>query len=188
MDFGRIPSVDDVSFVLPPLEDRSRAVLAEAARAPASTTDEWLRAGAPAWARKDWLGRFYPKATRDAAFLNVYASKVHAIELNATYYRVPDEPTIAAWIRDTPPSFHFCPKFHKTISHRKMLAQAIPEAVRFAQTLALLGPRLGPAFLQLPPWADMETLPQLDAFCLRCPATLISPLSFVTRRGLRAAR
>lgn len=188
MDFGRLPSLEGVSFALPPLDERSRPILAEASRklaqaksAQAARSEagqgaraapvEWLRAGAPAWGRKDWLGRLYPRGASDRDFLRLYAGKLGAIELNATYYRVPSEEVLDAWAADVPESFRFCPKLHQGITHRRALADAIPEALRFVERLGRLGRRLGPAFLQLPPWAGADMAPALDALLAALPET-----------------
>ena len=168
MDFGRLPRLEGVSFALPPLDPRSAPLLAAAA-APAPPAEEWLRAGAPAWARKDWLGRFYPRGAADRDFLRLYARKLGAIELNATYYRVPTEETLDAWAAEVPEGFRFCPKLHQAITHRRALAESAPEARSFAERLLRLGGRLGPGFLQLPPWAGEETAPALDALLAALP-------------------
>jgi uncharacterized protein YecE (DUF72 family) len=174
VDFGRLPDLAGVSFALPPLDGRSRAVLAagaagRAAGQGADPDEEWLRTGAPAWARKDWLGRFYPRGASDKDFLHLYARKCGAIELNASYYRVPTEDVLDAWAADVPASFHFCPKLHQSITHRRALAESIPEAQGFAERFLRLGSRLGPAFLQLPPWAGDDLLPALDALLEALP-------------------
>lgn len=168
MDFGRLPSLDGVSFALPPLDDRSHAVLA--AGQGAAAPGEWLRAGAPAWGRKDWVGRFYPRGAAEKDFLRLYARKVGAIELNASYYRVPSEGVLDAWAAEVPEGFHFCPKVHQAITHRRALAESIPEARGFAERFLRLGRRLGPAFLQLPPSAGVDVLPGLDELLAALPA------------------
>ena len=140
MDFGRLPSLEGVSFALPPLDPRSRGALTSRPPATASS-GPWLRAGAPAWARKDWLGRLYPRGTPDRDFLRAYAHRLGAIELNASYYRVPTPETLAAWAADVPETFRFCPKLHKNITHRRALAEAIPEAVDFAERFLSLATR-----------------------------------------------
>lgn len=178
MDFGRLPSLEGVSFALPPLDPRSRSILAAGAAidrgagqgaASSSPPAEWLRAGAPAWARKDWLGRFYPRGAEGRDLLRLYAKKLGAIELNASYYRVPTDDVLDAWAAEVPASFHFCPKLHQSITHRRALAESIPEARSFAERFLRLGPRLGPAFLQLPPWAGDDLLPGLDALLAALP-------------------
>jgi uncharacterized protein YecE (DUF72 family) len=168
VDFGRLSSLQGISFALPPLPERSRRALG--GRPCSEGSDEWLRAGAPVWARKDWLGRLYPKGTADKDLLRTYAQRLGAIELNASYYRVPSEEVLDAWAADVPEAFHFCPKLHKTITHRRDLGAAAPDARGFAERLLRLGPRLGPALLQLPPWLGLEALPDLDELLAALPA------------------
>lgn len=167
-----MPSLEGVSFELPELDVRSRSILGAATtegQGNEGARTEWLRAGAPAWARKDWLGRFYPHGASDRDFLRLYARKLGAIELNASYYRVPSEEVLDAWAAEVPESFHFCPKLHQSITHRRAIAEASGEALRFAERFLRLGPRLGPAFVQLPPWADLELLPEIDALLAAFP-------------------
>jgi uncharacterized protein YecE (DUF72 family) len=185
VDFGRLPSLEGVSLALPPLEDRSRRVLAASVRdgrqsspSEGQGAEEWLRAGAPAWARKDWLGRFYPRGASDKDFLRLYARKCGAIELNASYYRVPTESVLDGWAAEVPASFHFCPKMHQSVTHRHDLGGAIPEARSFAERFLRLGARLGPAFLQLPPWAGEELWPALDAVLAALPAEFRIAIEF----------
>jgi uncharacterized protein YecE (DUF72 family) len=167
VDFGWIPTVEGVSFALAPLPERSRRLLAAHAGDPGGP--DWLRAGAPAWGRKDWLGRLYPRGTPDRDLLRVYAQRLGAIEFNASYYHVPTEAMLDAWAAEVPEAFHFCPKLHQSITHGPALAESIPEARDFAQRFLRLGPRLGPAFLQLPPWLGPEALPALDALLAAFP-------------------
>lgn len=193
MDFGRLPSLDGVSFALPPLPERSRRLLAwhagtrdpQASRrdeapaptassadeplAPAASTGPWLRTGAPAWARKDWVGRLYPPGTPDKEFLRTYARRVDAIELNASYYRVPSEEVLDAWAAEVPERFRFCPKVHQSITHRRALEESADEAMAFARRFLRLGRRLGPGFVQLPPWLDAAGLGGLDALLAALP-------------------
>lgn len=167
MDFGRAQNLTGISFALPPLPARSRHLL-ESHAAGASRPD-WLRSGAPVWARKDWVGRMFPKGTPEKDFLRVYAQRLGAIELNASYYRVPSDAVLDAWAGETPEGFHFCPKLHQNITHQRALAESIPQAQSFAARLARLGPRLGPAFLQLPPWLGADALPELEALLAALP-------------------
>jgi len=172
MDFGRLASLEGVSFELPKLPDRSRALLeAHAHETPQSKGDRlWLRTGAPAWARKDWVGRMYPRGLSDKQFLKTYAQRVDAIELNASYYRVPSAEVLDAWAADAPARFRFCPKLHQSITHRRALEESADEALRFARHFLRLGEKLGPGFLQLPPWLDASGIDGLDALLAALPA------------------
>lgn len=170
MDFGRLPDLDGVSFALPPIAEKGRALL-DAARAhdASATSGPWLRSGAPAWARKDWVGRLYPRGLSDRRFLAEYAKRVDAIELNASYYRVPTAEVLDAWAAEVPARFRFCPKLHQSITHRRALEESADEALRFGRHFLRLGEKLGPGFLQLPPWLDAGGLRGLDALLAALP-------------------
>ena len=160
MDFGGLPDIEGISFALPEVPDRSRRMLARGRPA----AGDWLYIGAPAWARKDWLGKLYPTGTPPRDFLRCYARALNAIELNATFYNIPDEDTLDSWSLDTPERFRFCPKIHQSISHLHGLDGVQSETHAFCQRLARLGDRLGPALLQLPPWFASDRLATLDRF------------------------
>ena len=176
MDFGRLPSLDGVVFKLPPLEARSREVLARGGGAGV------VRIGAPAWARKDWLGKLYPHGTAPRDFLRAYARRVGAIELNASGYALPESSVLAGWMAQTPPGFRFCPKLPRAVTHEGMqaageagaaglagAAAAAQAAGEAAARFALLGERLGRGLLQLPPWFAPDRLAALDALLAALP-------------------
>ena len=53
--------------------------------------------GCPVWGHKEWVGKIYPAKTSEADFLQAYAAQFNAIELNATYYKLPEESTLLRW-------------------------------------------------------------------------------------------
>src|SRR5512143_534875 len=103
--------------------------------------------GCPIWSFKGWVGNFYPEGTKPADFLREYARRLTAVEGNTTFYAVPAEKTLEGWAAETPETFRFCPKLPRTISHAGKLVEHIDEALRFVETMSLLGERLGPMFL-----------------------------------------
>lgn len=166
MDFGRLPSVDGVRFDLPDPDPRSAAVLAGAsARGRAA-----VRSGAPAWSSRDFAKKVYPRGTRAGDYLARYAERFPAIELNATFHRIPDGPTLEGWRDATPETFRFCPKLHRDVTDR-LDAEG---ARRFGLVVSRFGVRLGPLLLQLGPsftpkrLGDLERL--LDALAGRAVA------------------
>ena len=150
MDFGKRHNLAGVDFGLPAISQATRTVLGRAG-GPGS-----VFFGAPAWARRDWIGKLFPKGTPSRQFLALYAQQATAIELNATFYNLPSEDVIAGWAAQTPEQFRFCPKLHQAISHDRGLLGVTAAAGRFCARFAGLGPRLGPFFLQLPPWFDIN--------------------------------
>ena len=94
MDFGKLTNIEGIDFELPREPARTGRVLERAGR-PAD--DAWLVLGAPAWARKDWVGKLYPTGTSPRDLLRAYARVCGAIELNGTYYNVPEPHVLAAY-------------------------------------------------------------------------------------------
>jgi uncharacterized protein YecE (DUF72 family) len=154
VDFGRLASLEGVSFALPELDPRSDAILG--GRAEASV----VRIGAPAWASRDFAKKVYPKGTKAGDNLARYAERFATVELNATFHRVPDVRTIEGWRDATPEGFRFCPKMPKATCE-----DLDPDrARRFADLVAHLGSRLGPVWLQPSPAFSPKRLPELERF------------------------
>jgi uncharacterized protein YecE (DUF72 family) len=168
MDFGRQHDPDRVSFVLPRTPDRSDHVLARGR----PDAGPWLRLGAPAWSRRDWLGKLYPRGTTQRDFLRLYSRQVGAIELNASFYAVPDDRTLDGWAAETPAEFRFCPKVPQEITHVRGLRDSGEALAQFAAAFRRLGARLGPALLQLPPWFAPDRRDALASFLAECDLTL----------------
>jgi uncharacterized protein YecE (DUF72 family) len=123
-----------------------------------------LYIGCPIWSFKGWVGNFYPEDTKSKEFLREYARRVTTIEGNTTFYAVPAQATIENWVAETPPTFRFCPKVPKAISHEGTLIDNIPRAEQFIEVMRGLGTRLGPMFLQLPPRFTPQQIGELQAF------------------------
>lgn len=126
--------------------------------------------GCPIWANKGWVGNFYPEGTKPADFLWEYARRLTAVEGNTTFYAVPAIDTIRRWVEETPETFRFCPKVPRTISHAGRLREHVEEARQFLEMMSMLGSRLGPIFLQLPPSYPPSLLEDLRTFLQSWPA------------------
>ncbi|MCL2001442.1 MAG: DUF72 domain-containing protein [Planctomycetes bacterium] len=76
--------------------------------------------GASGYSYKDWVGPFYPEETRPGGMLAYYAARFDAVELNYTYYRMPDAETLVKLAREAAavnPRFLFAVKAHRTLTH-----------------------------------------------------------------------
>lgn len=125
--------------------------------------------GCPIWAYKGWVGTFYPEGTKPSDYLREYARRLNAVEGNTTFYGIPQQETLLRWSHETPPDFRFCLKLPRTISHSGRLSDHLDEASAFFKIVSLLGSRLGPLFLQLPPRFAPDQLPDLTIFLERWP-------------------
>jgi len=99
----------------------------------------------------EWKGTFYPEKLAAAKMLPYYAERLATVEINYTFYRMPNAKTIAGWAEATPPGFTFVLKAPRRITHEARL-RAVDEPLRyFCDTARRLGPKLGPLLFQLPP-------------------------------------
>jgi len=120
--------------------------------------------GCPIWSYKEWVGSFFPPRTPASDFLRMYSRKLTTVEGNTVFYSLPTEETVARWRQETPPTFRICPKVSRSISHEAHLENKRAETLLFVERMRGLGTRLGPTFLQLPPFFGPAQLPQLEAF------------------------
>lgn len=162
MHFGRVPSLAGVDFALP---EPRLAWNSSAARAEGLV----LRLGAPAWSRPDWVGKLYPRGTKQAEFLARYAEHFGAIELNSTFYALPSAERVASWRSSVGPSFRFCAKLPRALTHARALAPDERELERTGRMLEALGPALGPVLAQLPEHVERSELERVLALLSRLP-------------------
>lgn len=94
-----------------------------------------IRVGCCGWTYKDWIGPFYPENMRGqrGKWLEYYGEFFLTVEIDSTYYSVPGERTVAAWIAKGHRigDFDFSLKMHRDVTHSKILQDA-EEAARKA--------------------------------------------------------
>jgi len=112
-----------------------------------------LYCGTSGWAYPSWKPAFYPEKLAQKKFLNFYATKLNAVEVNFTFRQLVKETTVQNWMADTPEHFRFSIKAHQVLTHIKRLKSAEEFLKRFLGTLEALerAGRLGPLLFQLPP-------------------------------------
>ena len=125
-------------------------------------------AGTSGYSYPAWKGRFYDPALPASRMLSAYAARLPAVEINATFYRMPKPSTLAGWRGEVPPGFVFALKAPQRVTHVKRLAGAAEEVAYFLRTAAELGERLGPLLWQLPPTLKKD-LPRLRDFLALLP-------------------
>jgi uncharacterized protein YecE (DUF72 family) len=122
-----------------------------------------------------WRGSFYPAKLPQAKMLAFYASKLGAVEINNSFYRMPKPELLQRWAAETPATFRFVLKSPRSITHMRRLVGADELVKRLATGAGALADRLGPILFQLP--ANLrKDVGILEAF-----------LSVVAPTGLRAA-
>jgi uncharacterized protein YecE (DUF72 family) len=92
--------------------------------------------------------------------LPYYAERFSTVEINYTFYRMPNAKTIAGWNAETPAGFAFSLKVSRRITHDARLKDVEDPLRYFLDTAGALGPKLGPILFQLPPYfrKDLDRL------------------------------
>lgn len=119
--------------------------------------------GCSGWSYGDWVGKFYPQGAEPSSFLSHYAKVFDTVEINATFYRLPFLNMVKGWRTRTPEDFLFAPKLSRTITHFRKLKDIEALLQQFLERLRLLGPKLGPILIQLPPSLHLD-LQRLEGF------------------------
>jgi uncharacterized protein YecE (DUF72 family) len=78
-----------------------------------------IRLGTSGFSYDDWIGEVYPKELPRWQWLSYYAEVFDTVELNVTYYRIPDRKLVRGWIDRTPDGFLFSVKAHKSLTHER---------------------------------------------------------------------
>ncbi len=99
----------------------------------------------------EWKGTFYPAKFPEAQMLEYYAQRLSTVEVNYTFYRMPNAKTVAGWDAATPASFTFVLKAPQRITHIARLKDIDDPLRYFLETARRLGKKLGPVLFQLPP-------------------------------------
>jgi len=107
--------------------------------------------GTSSWSFDAWRGVFYPESTGKNEMLAYYARQFPTVEVNTSFYALPEPSTLIKWVESVPTGFTFALKFPQRISHEKRLVDCESETLALIDALHALGPCAGPAFLQLPP-------------------------------------
>jgi uncharacterized protein YecE (DUF72 family) len=115
-----------------------------------------LLAGTSGFSYKEWVGEFYPEKLQPKAMLAHYATRLPVVEINNTFYRMPNAAAIQEWRGQVPDSFRFAIKVPRRISHIKRLRECGAEVAALLTVLADLGPCLRSLLVQLPPHARCD--------------------------------
>jgi uncharacterized protein YecE (DUF72 family) len=148
-----------------------------------------LFAGTSGFAYTTWKPGFYPADVPSKKFLEYYATRLNAVEINYTFHRTPAPATVQSWVDSATPGFVFAVKAPMRITHIQRLKDAGSSTEFFLRAIDPLRvtKRLGPVLFQLPPNLKCDIalleayLPHLPedlryAFEFRHPSWLADPV------------
>lgn len=110
-----------------------------------------LLIGCSGWQYRHWRGDFYPEKLPTTRWLEHYAAAFDTVEVNNSFYRLPEAATFAAWRQRVPGRFVFAVKASRYLTHLKRLKDPVEPLERFFDRAGHLLHRLGPVLYQLPP-------------------------------------
>ncbi|HYH92937.1 MAG TPA: DUF72 domain-containing protein [Candidatus Saccharimonadales bacterium] len=120
-----------------------------------------LMVGTSGFDYRDWRGPFYPRFLRSPDRLAFYAEHFSTVELNVTFYRMPAADAFRGWRDAVPDDFRFAVKASRYLTHIRRLEDPQQPVDYLMERASLLGDRLGPILLQLPPSLQID-LDRLD--------------------------
>src|SRR5712691_3855248 len=127
-----------------------------------------LRVGTSGYAYKEWKGSFYPDKLKQEQMLGYYASRLHTVEINNTFYRMPSRVQLEKWAGEVRDDFTFVLKAPQRITHMRRLDNCADDVRYFLDTASVRGARLGPLLFQLPPHFKKD-VPRLREFLSLLP-------------------
>ena len=116
-----------------------------------------IRVGTSGYSYKEWKGSFYPEDLPAAKMLEFYAGRFDTVEINNTFYRMPEAKMLDKWATQVPDAFTFVLKAPQRITHRQKLTNSGEDVRYLFDVAATLGTKLGPVLFQLPPFFRKES-------------------------------
>lgn len=136
-----------------------------------------LYAGTSGYSYKEWKGSFYPEKIPAKEMLAYYSSRLRAVELNNTFYRLPQRSMVESWKAQVPENFRFSVKAPQRITHFKRLKDAGNETRFMLDVVSGFEDRLGVVLFQLPPNMKKD-LERFELFLKELPADTPAAFEF----------
>jgi len=109
-------------------------------------------------------GVFYPRGLPERKWLEHYTRFFNTVELNVSFYRLPQKSVFEGWRKRTPENFKFVVKGSRFITHVKKLKDCEEPLKLFFNNVEGLKEKLGVVLWQLPPNLHVDR-EKLKAFC-----------------------
>src|SRR2546423_13394463 len=130
--------------------------------------------GTSSWADPGFVEEWYPPGMPARERLPWYSERFEAVELNSSFYAIPEVGTVARWARATPPGFTFDVKLHRLLSRHAARLDSLPPDLREGVQTSDRGrvrltPELESAMLEqtVEAIAPLEDAGKLGAFLLQ---------------------
>jgi uncharacterized protein YecE (DUF72 family) len=142
--------------------------------------------GTSGWHYEHWREVFYPKKTANKDFFAHYKTVFNTVEINNTFYRLPEKETLEKWRVEAPRGFIFSVKASRYITHMKKLKEPEASVETFFERIESLGEAQGPILFQLPPRWNVN-VSRLEAFLSALPPNFQYAFEFRDARWFTGA-
>lgn len=103
--------------------------------------------------------REFPAEQAHLSRLGYYATLENSLEVNSSFYKLPQSKTIARWAAEVPDDFRFTFKLWKQVTHQKQLLFSAADVRDFMQAIGC--DSMGALLIQFPPGLQNTALLQL---------------------------
>ena len=110
-----------------------------------------IHIGTSGYNYKHWRGPFYPEDLTQKKWLEFYAERFQTLEINNTFYNLPEKKTFEKWRDSVPQHFTFAVKASRYITHMKKLNEPKDALLNLFDHVQVLQDKFGPILFQLPP-------------------------------------
>jgi uncharacterized protein YecE (DUF72 family) len=113
----------------------------------------------------------YPPEYQDRSRLCYYGSLFKSIEVNSSFYKVPQISTVKKWVNEVPDDFRFTYKLWRDITHNKQLLFKPEDVDRFMQVIDAAGEKKGSLLIQFPGSNEVTNIRQLEKLLINLQDT-----------------
>ncbi|MHB8846319.1 MAG: DUF72 domain-containing protein [Nitrospirota bacterium] len=131
-----------------------------------------IHTGTSGFAYKEWKGTFYPEKISPKELLRSYSSRLSTVEINNTFYHMPNGTVLTAWADQVGSDFVFALKAPQVITHMKRLRHVSSETGYLFKSLSVLEKKLGPVLFQFPNTFHADPAVLKEFLALLRPKTL----------------
>ncbi|TXT59888.1 MAG: hypothetical protein BAJALOKI2v1_160060 [Promethearchaeota archaeon] len=110
-----------------------------------------IRIGTSGWVYEHWKNTFYPNDLPQEEILNYYSKHFNTVEVNNTFYNLPNKDTVKKWRSKAPKDFLYSIKANRYITHMKNLKDPQKPIKKMISNIQYLKNNLGPILFQLSP-------------------------------------
>ena len=135
--------------------------------------------GTMGYGYRDWQnGIFYPERLAKNKQLGHYSQIFNAVEMDNTFYAIPNVEQVKKWAAAVPAGFRFCPKTPRDVTHENRLSESNELMAAFTSSVKNFGDKLGPILIQFPPDFTRREIETVDNFLAQLPTNLRFAVEF----------